>query len=119
MAVAVRLRRTGANNNVCFRVVAADRRSPRDGRFIENLGWYDPTREGQKFELKLDRIEYWKNSGADVSDTVKSLIKQAKNPESAIKTKVKKVAREKAEKAATAPAAVAIAEETAPETTEA
>ncbi len=77
MAVKIRLRRTGARNDVCYRVVAADSRSPRDGRFLELLGWYDPKREGTNFEIKLDRIEYWKSKGASVSDTVKNLVKKA------------------------------------------
>jgi small subunit ribosomal protein S16 len=111
MAVAVRLRRTGATNNASFRVVAADKRSPRDGRFIENLGWYDPTKAGEKFGLKLDRIEHWKSNGAEISDTVRSLIKQAKNPGSPEKTKIKKQARDKAAVAAATPAPV---EEAAP-----
>jgi small subunit ribosomal protein S16 len=78
MAVKIRLRRTGATNDVCYRVVAADGRSPRDGSFIEQLGWYDPKRTGINFELKLDRIEYWKSKGAIPSDTVVSLVKKAK-----------------------------------------
>ena len=53
MAVKVRLTRTGARNDACFRLVAADSRSPRDGRFIEILGWYDPKKEGVNFDLKL------------------------------------------------------------------
>jgi len=78
MAVKVRLRRTGSKNDVCYRVVAADGRSPRDGRFLENLGWYDPKRPGVNFELKLDRIEYWKGKGAQLSDTVRSLVTKAR-----------------------------------------
>ena len=78
MSVKIRLRRTGGKNDVCYRVVAADTRSPRDGRFLEILGWYDPKREGINFELKEDRIEYWKSKGALLSETVKSLLKRAK-----------------------------------------
>ncbi len=78
MAVSIRLRRTGARNAACFRVVAADSRSPRDGRFIETLGWYDPKREDDKFSLKLDRVDHWVSQGAIVSTTVKTLVKQAK-----------------------------------------
>lgn len=76
MSVKVRLRRTGSTNDVCYRVVAADTRSPRDGRFLEVLGWYDPKVEGKNFRLKLDRIEHWVGQGAVVSDTVRSLIKR-------------------------------------------
>ncbi len=78
MAVRIRLKRTGGTNDACYRVVAADSRSPRDGSFIEQLGWYDPKKKGVNFELKLERIEYWKNQGARLSDTVVSLVKKAK-----------------------------------------
>jgi len=70
--------RTGARNSASFRVVAADSRFPRDGRFLEVLGWYDPKQAGRNFELKLDRVEYWRNRGAHLSDTVRNLVKQAK-----------------------------------------
>ncbi|TFH17153.1 MAG: 30S ribosomal protein S16 [Lentisphaerales bacterium] len=77
MAVTLRLRRTGATNDVCYRVVASDRRSPRDGKFLEVLGWYDPKRSGVNFELKMDRVQHWIKHGAIVSDTVNSLIEKA------------------------------------------
>lgn len=77
MSVKIRLRRTGANNDVSYRVVATDSRSPRDGRFIEVLGWYDPKKTGINFQLKLDRIQHWKSRGAVISDTVASLVKKA------------------------------------------
>jgi small subunit ribosomal protein S16 len=78
MAVKIRMTRTGCKNDVCYRVVAADSRSPRDGRNVENLGWYDPKRQGVNFRLKLDRIDYWTGCGAEVSDTVRNLVKQAR-----------------------------------------
>ena len=77
MAVKIRCRRTGANNDPCFRIVAADSRCPREGKYLEILGWYDPKRKEKNFYLKLDRIEAWKTKGAQVSDMVKSLIRQA------------------------------------------
>lgn len=77
MAVVIRLRRTGANNDVAYRVVAADSRSPRDGRFIEVLGWYDPKKTGLNFKLKMDRVKHWKAQGARVTETVASLIRKA------------------------------------------
>lgn len=77
MSVKIRLRRVGANNDVSYRVVATDSRSPRDGRFIEVLGWYDPKKTGVNYLLKLDRIQHWTSRGAVVSDTVASLIKKA------------------------------------------
>jgi small subunit ribosomal protein S16 len=76
MSVKIRLTRTGARNAAAFRVVAADGRSPRDGRFIEILGWYDPKLAQANFDLKLDRIDYWMRQGAEISDTVKSLVKR-------------------------------------------
>jgi small subunit ribosomal protein S16 len=76
MAVKIRMTRTGATNTPSFRIVAADCRSPRDGRHIEILGWYDPKRTGEKCVLKRDRIAYWERQGAEVSDTVKSLLKR-------------------------------------------
>ena len=78
MALKIRLRRMGANNDISFRVVAADSRSPRDGRFVELLGSYDPKKAGKNYELKLDRIDYWVSKGAALSDTVRSLVKKAK-----------------------------------------
>jgi small subunit ribosomal protein S16 len=78
MAVKIRLTRTGAGNDVCYRVVATDGRSPRDGRFLENLGWYDPKRAIDNFSIKIDRIEHWQSQGAQTSDTVKSLVRRAK-----------------------------------------
>ena len=78
MSVKVRLTRTGATNSASFRVVAADARSPRDGRCIEVLGWYDPKIDGKNFDIKMDRVEHWKSQGAQLSDTVRNLVKQAK-----------------------------------------
>ena len=78
MAVKIRLTRTGARNRSAFRVVAADGRFPRDGKFLEILGWYDPNRKGANFELKLDRIEAWRSKGAQISDTVRSLVKRSR-----------------------------------------
>ena len=83
MAVKIRLRRTGARNDPCFRVVAADARSPRDGRFIEVLGWYDPKIEGKNFELKSDRIDHWVSQGAIVTTAVKSIMKRGRQAEKA------------------------------------
>lgn len=76
--VKIRLRRTGCRNHAAYRVVAADRRSPRDGRFLEILGWYEPRRDGDNFKLDLDRIAYWQSKGAQLSETVASMVKKAK-----------------------------------------
>src|SRR5207249_6785924 len=99
MAVAIRLRREGALNRPYFKVVVTDKRSPRDGKFIEIVGTYDPKKAGQNSTLKLDRIEHWISKGAQPSDTVRSLIKKNKNPEAA----ARKDAAAAAKKAAPAP----------------
>ena len=83
MAVSIRLRREGAKNRPYYKVVAADSRSPRDGKFIELLGTYDPKKPGHNSTLKLDRIEYWMSKGAQPSDTVRSLIKKNRKENSA------------------------------------
>lgn len=112
MSVAIRLRREGALNRPYFKVVVADKRSPRDGKFIEIVGTYDPKKRGMNSTLKLERIEYWISKGAQPSDTVRSLIKKNKNPEAAAKkmaaVEAKKAAKPKAApKAEAAPAAEA------------
>ncbi len=76
MAVSIRLKRTGSKNNSFFRLVAADSRSPRDGRFIEELGWYDPYAKENKVSLKQERINYWLSQGAYISNTIKSFMKK-------------------------------------------
>jgi small subunit ribosomal protein S16 len=76
MAVSIRLRREGAKNRPYYKVVVADSRSPRDGKFIEIIGTYDPKKPDHNSTLKLDRIEHWISKGAQPSDTVLSLIKK-------------------------------------------
>jgi small subunit ribosomal protein S16 len=78
MAVSIRLRREGAKNRPFYRVVVADKRSPRDGKFIEMIGNYDPRKTGENYELNLDRAEYWVKKGAQPSETVASIIKKAR-----------------------------------------
>ncbi len=78
MAVKIRLRREGTKNVPVFRIVVADQRSPRDGRFIENIGTYDPRKPGVNYTLKLERAEYWLSKGAQPSETVRSILKKAK-----------------------------------------
>ena len=78
MAVSIRLRREGAKNRPYYKVVVADSRSPRDGKFIELIGTYDPKKTDHNSTLKLDRIEHWISKGAQPSDTVRSLIKKNK-----------------------------------------
>lgn len=68
--VRIRLRRMGAKKKPFYRIVVADKRSPRDGRFIETIGTYDPLTEPETVELKLDRAAYWLSVGAQPSDGV-------------------------------------------------
>ena len=78
MAVSIRLRREGAKNRPYYKIVVADSRSPRDGKFIEIIGTYDPKTPGNNSSLKVERAEYWISKGAQPSDTVRSLIKKNK-----------------------------------------
>jgi small subunit ribosomal protein S16 len=77
MSVKIRMKRVGAKNSPYFRIVVADSRSPRDGKFIEEIGSYQPLKPGDNFILKLDRVQYWVSKGAQPSDTVASFIKKA------------------------------------------
>ena len=78
MAVKVRMTRMGGKNDPFFRIVATDCRTARDGRYLENLGWYDPKKAENNCNLKMDRIEYWVSNGAELSDTVRNLVNKAK-----------------------------------------
>lgn len=78
MAVGVRMRRMGARNDVSFRIVATDSRSPRDGKYLELLGWYNPKSRGENFNLNLERIDHWLQKGAVISNTVRSLVRKAR-----------------------------------------
>ena len=71
------MKRIGGKNDPVYRIVVADSRSPRDGKFIEELGTYHPLRRGDNFSLKLDRAQYWLSKGAQPSETVASFIKKA------------------------------------------
>lgn len=75
MSVKIRLRRMGAKKAPFYRVVVADSRYPRDGRFIEEVGIYDPTKEPSVIKLDAEKIEKWISSGAQPTDTVKALLK--------------------------------------------
>ncbi|MGB9498476.1 MAG: 30S ribosomal protein S16 [Dissulfuribacterales bacterium] len=76
MAVKIRLARYGAKKRPFYRIVVADGRYPRDGRFLENVGTYNPMVEPNEVTLKKERIEYWLGQGATPSDTVNSLLKK-------------------------------------------
>jgi len=77
MGLVIRLRRHGGRKKPFFRIVVADSRSPRDGRFVDQLGTYDPATDPPKVALKQEDTERWLKAGAKPSDTVKKLIKQA------------------------------------------
>ena len=77
MAVRIRMKRIGAKNTPVFRIVVADSRSPRDGKFIEEIGTYQPLQKGNNFNLNLERAKYWVDKGAQPSETVASMIKKA------------------------------------------
>ena len=78
--VVIRLARGGAKKRPFFNIVATDSRNPRDGRFIERVGFYNPVASGQAEALRVafDRVEYWTGVGAQMSPTVDRLVKQAK-----------------------------------------
>lgn len=71
------MKRVGAKNKPVFRIVVADGRSPRDGKFIEELGTYQPRNKGDNFTLDMERAKYWLSKGAQPSETVASFIKKA------------------------------------------
>ncbi|MCI5779764.1 MAG: 30S ribosomal protein S16 [Lentisphaeria bacterium] len=123
--VRIRLKRTGTRNAICFRVVVMDQRSSRDGKAIEQLGFYNPRSKEEKIDL--ERAEYWKSVGAVVSETVEDIIDRVRSGKS-LKDRVRKPAlskkakakaaaeaeaKAKAEEEAKAAAEAAAAEETA------
>ena len=77
MAVKIRLKRMGAKKAPFYRVVVADSRSPRDGRFIEEIGYYDPTKTPVVIKIDEERAKYWVGTGAQPSETVKALLVKA------------------------------------------
>jgi ribosomal protein S16 len=103
MALVIRMRKQGATNRQTFRLVVTDIRNPRDGKYLEKLGWYDPSKEEEKnLSIDVPRLQFWIDNGAIVSDRVKSLVKRYA-PEVVQKMSDKKVekmakAREKRKK---------------------
>jgi len=78
MSVVLRLKRMGTNKKPFWRIVATDKRSPRDGRFIEEIGYYDPKTKPSTISIKKERAVYWLKNGAKPSETVQGLLKKAK-----------------------------------------
>lgn len=76
MSVKIRLRRMGAKKAPFYRVVVADSRYPRDGRFIEEVGTYDPTKNPSEFKVDAEKAKKWLASGAQPTDTVRALLKK-------------------------------------------
>ncbi len=78
MALVIRLRQQGRRNHLTYRLVVADARSPRDGKYVEMLGWYDPHLESSKnFHATEERVEHWLGLGAQLSDKAEALLKRA------------------------------------------
>ena len=77
MVTKIRLKRMGAKKAPFYRVVVADSRYPRDGRFIEEIGYYDPSKDPANIHIDVERAEHWISTGAEVSETVKALFKKA------------------------------------------
>lgn len=75
--VKIRLRRMGAKKNPFYRIVVADSRCPRDGRFIEEIGTYNPLTDPAEIKVDVERAKYWIANGAQPTDTVKALLKKA------------------------------------------
>ncbi len=97
MALTIRMRQQGSKNRQTFRVVVTDERTPRDGKYIEKLGWYNPLVENDKnVQLNSERLQFWLDNGAKISDRVKNLVCRAA-PDVAKQMAAKKVAsRDKA-----------------------
>lgn len=77
MAVKIRLRRMGAKKAPFYRVVVADSRYPRDGRFIEEIGYYNPLQEPPVIKIDEEKVQKWISNGAQPTDTVKALLKKS------------------------------------------
>ncbi len=78
MPVVLRLTRRGAKKNPIYRIVATDSKNSRDGKFIETIGQYNPHKEKDQVTIKKDRVDHWVKQGAQVSDTVRSLLNKLK-----------------------------------------
>ena len=76
MSVKIRMTRMGSNKKPFFRIVVAEVKRKINGQQLEIIGWYDPKKKSDNFELKLDRVEYWISKGAEPSDSVKSLVRK-------------------------------------------
>jgi len=81
--LSIRLTRRGAKKKPFYRIIVTEKRSKRDGRFVESVGYYDPCRNPAEIKLDRERVNYWIERGAQPSETVRSLIKRSPEPASA------------------------------------
>ncbi len=86
--LAIKLMRTGAKKRPSYRIVVKEKQSKRDGACLENLGTYNPTRQPAEINLKAERVQYWIAKGAQPTDTVRRLIKQAAKAQAAAESEV-------------------------------
>lgn len=86
--LAIKLMRTGAKKRPSYRIVVKEKQSKRDGACLENLGTYNPTRQPAEITLKAERVQYWIKKGAQPTDTVRRLIKQAAKTQAAAESEV-------------------------------
>ena len=96
MALIIRLRKMGKNNYQTFRLVVLDKRRPRDGKYIEMVGWYNPCSKKNNFFIKNERVQFWLEKGAMLSEKAKALVK--KSAPEIIKGLDKKIKKSKAKK---------------------
>ena len=78
MSVKIRMKRFGTKDRASWRIVVSEAKMPRDGRFIEEIGYYDPLPKQEKLVVKQDRLDYWVKNGAQMSEAIKSLLKRQK-----------------------------------------
>lgn len=101
MALIIRMRQQGANSRQRFRLVVTDSRNPRDGKYLEMVGWYNPFgADNQNYFIDVPRVQYWLDNGAQISDRVKLLVKRVA-PEvvqQLVQKKVAKVAKKREQK---------------------
>ena len=90
----------GGKKDPHYRVVIAEKRGPRDGRFVESVGYYNPAMNPIRLNLELERVDYWIGQGAQPSETVRSLIRKVRSQEAAPVEVLETAAKEKVEKAA-------------------
>ena len=86
--LAIRLMRMGAKKSPSYRVVVKEKLSKRDGAYVENVGFYNPTREPAEIRLKMDRVNYWIGRGAQPTDTVRQLIRRQAKEQAAAQPEV-------------------------------